>query len=206
LSPLILLGFFALFITSAESVMNWGASFFTVDFYKGYLVKNQTPKHYARISFLMMVSLSALSLIAALYIDSLETLIKITFSISAGVAPVFALRWFWLRINAWSQLSAMLSSGVYTLIFYILQGNYEEFFKQSVLQPYEWRMIIVTILTTITWVVVTLLTPKDDAQTLERFKKVLPTRNEVLKSFAIAFLVGLLVLFVTVSCVYLVVI
>jgi Na+/proline symporter len=206
LSPLILLGFFALFITSAESVMNWGASFLTVDFYKGYLVKNQTPKHYARISFLMMVSLSALSLIAALYIDSLETLIKITFSISAGVAPVFALRWFWLRINAWSQLSAMLSSGVYTLIFYILQGNYEEFFKQSVLQPYEWRMIIVTILTTITWVVVTLLTPKDNLQTLERFKKVLPTRNEVLKSFAIAFLVGLLVLFVTVSCVYLVVI
>jgi Na+/proline symporter len=187
--------------------MNWGASFLTVDFYKGYMVKNQSPKHYARFSFFMMVSLSALSIIAAFYIDSLETLIKITFSISAGVAPVFALRWFWLRINAWSQLSAMLSSGVYTLTFYIfLQGRYEEFFNQSVLQPYEWRMILVTILTTITWVAVTLLTPKDDAQTLERFKKVLPTKNEILKSFAIAFLVGLLVLFVTVFCVYLVVI
>jgi len=205
LNPLILLGFFALFITSAESIMNWGASFLTVDFYKGYLVKNRSPKHYARISFLMMVLLSSLSLVSAIYIDSLETLIKITFSISAGVAPVFALRWFWLRINAWSQLSAMLSSGVYTLIFYIFQGNFEDFFEHSVLQAYEWRMIIVTLLTTLTWVAVTLLTPKDDKQTLERFKKVLPSRNEVLKSFAIAFLVGVLVLLVTVISVYLIV-
>jgi Na+/proline symporter len=185
--------------------MNWGASFLTVDFYKTYFVKAKSSTHYARISFLMMVLLSSLSLISTFYIDSLETLIKITFSISSVVAPVFALRWFWLRINAWSQLSAMLSSGVYTLTFYILQGNFEEFFKQSVLQPYEWRMIIVTILTTATWIIVTYLTKPDDRETIEHFRKILPPRNETVKSVMIAFIVGVGVLTITVLSVYLMV-
>ena len=198
LGPLILLGFFALFITTAESVMNWGASFITVDFYKGYIAKEKSGGHYARFSFLIMLFLSLISLVFSLYIDSLESLIKIVFSISAGVAPVFIIRWFWMRINAWSQLAAMISSGVYTLIFYVVQDHFQHFFEQSVLQSYEWRLIIVTILTSITWLVVTFLTPKDDNQTIERFRKILPSSHEIIKSFVIAFLVGIMVLSITV--------
>ena len=205
LSPLIVLGFFALFITSAESIMNWGASFLTVDFYKTYLVKEKSSKHYAQISFLVMLFLSMLSLVAAFYIDSLEALIKITFSISAGVAPVFALRWFWMRINAWSQLSAMISSGVYTLTFYLFQDNFDAFFESSVLHTYEWRMIIVTLLTTVTWLAVTFLTKPDDPKTIERFRKILPSTKDVLGAFLIAFILGISVLAITVLGVYLLV-
>ena len=198
LTPIILLGFFALFITTAESVMNWGASFITVDFYKGYIAKDKSKIHYKRFSFFVMLLLSVFSLVISFYIDSLESLIKIVFSISAGVAPVFILRWFWMRVNAWSQLAAMLSSGVYTLLFYVVQDHFQTFFEQSVLHAYEWRLIIVTILTTITWIIVTFLTPKDDRITIERFRKILPSTHEIIKSFAIAFVIGIIVLGTTV--------
>ena len=191
LSMIILIGFFALFITSAEATLNWGASFLSVDFYKGYLVKNQTDKHYTRISFLSMLILSIISMFIALNTESLIVLTKITFSISAGVAPVFVLRWFWMRINAWSQLSAMISSGIYTILFYVFEYFNPNYFSLSSLTAYEWRLIIVTVLTTITWITVTFSTKKDDNKTIARFLKILPTNKEIIKLFSIALLIGI---------------
>jgi Na+/proline symporter len=115
-------------------------------------------------------------------------LLKIVFSISAGVAPVYILRWFWYRINAWSQLSAMISSGVFTLIFPYF------FNKNSVIYGFafeEARLIIVTILTTFTWLMVTFLTKKDDADIIERMKKIIPDKKTIVKQFALAFGFGL---------------
>ena len=202
LSPFILLGFFALFISSSESTLNWGASFLAVDYYKGYINKHKSEKHYTRISFISMLFLSIISTIIAYYVDSLELLVKIMFSVSAGVAPVFILRWFWMRINAWSQLSAMLSSGVYTLLFYSLQGYFTDFFAQSDIQIYEWRLIIVTALTSFTWIIVTMITPKDDAETIEKFLKILPPKGEIIKSFVLAIAIGIAVLIITALLVY----
>ena len=191
LSMIILIGFFALFITSAEATLNWGASFLSVDFYQRYLVKNQTDKHYTRISFLSMLILSIISMFIALNTESLIVLTKITFSISAGVAPVFVLRWFWMRINAWSQLSAMISSGIYTILFYVFEYFNPNYFSLSSLTAYEWRLIIVTVLTTITWITVTFSTKKDDNKTIARFLKILPTNKEIIKLFSIALLIGI---------------
>ena len=202
LSPFILLGFFALFISSSESTLNWGASFLSIDYYKGYVNKHKSEKHYSRISFLSMLLLSVISTIIAYYVDSLELLVKIMFAISAGVAPVFILRWFWMRINAWSQLSAMLSSGVYTMLFYILQGYFTDFFARSSIQIYEWRLIIVTLLTTITWIVITMLTPKDDAKTIEKFLKILPPKREIIQLFILALSIGIGVLIISALLVY----
>ncbi|NPA45467.1 MAG: hypothetical protein GXO49_08030 [Chlorobi bacterium] len=199
-STIILLGFFALFITSSESILNWGASFLTVDFYKKHLVKNKTEKHYIFISFLSMLVLSFLSMIIALYINSLDLLIKIIFSISAGVAPVFILRWFWMRINAWSQISAMISSGIYTLLFFVFEYYNPSFFNDLTLQGHEWRIIIVTILTSITWIIITFFTKKDDKETINKFFKILPPKHEIIKSFILALLIGIsIILFLGVS-------
>ena len=129
--------------------------------------------------------------------SSLESVIKVVFSISAGVAPVYILRWFWLRINAWSQLSAMIASGVYTLAFNwyvslhpIQTPNFNE---------YNWQIVTVTLLTTITWIIVTFFTPKDDVNTIARFKEILPPTKEILRKSGIAILLGgfLLVLLIT---------
>jgi Na+/proline symporter len=196
LSMIVLIGFFALFITTAESVLNWGASFLVVDFYKGYLVKNKKSEHYSHFSFIVMLFLSLVSVLIAVNINSLELLIKIFFSISAGVAPVFILRWFWMRVNSWSQISAMLSSCIYTFLFFIFQDYYPHFFDNSNLHAYEWRMIFVTFLTTVTWLLVTFITPKDSKKITDRFLKILPSKTEILKSFGIAFAIGIsLILF-----------
>ena len=120
---IVFLGFFAMFITTAESLLNWGASFLVIDAWNGWLNPNKKQKEHRSFSIVMMLALSLLSVLVALNVSNLLELIKITFSISAGVAPVFILRWIWFRINAWSQLSAMLSSGVFTLIYPYLHEN-----------------------------------------------------------------------------------
>ena len=203
IAPVVLLGFFALFISSAEGTLNWGASFLAVDYYKGYLQTDKSENHYRIISFLSMLLLSITATIIAYYVDSLELLIKIMFSISAGVAPVFVLRWFWMRINAWSQLSAMLSSGVFTLLFFIFEYYNPNFFDSSGLFAYEWRMIVVTLLTTITWLIITFLTPKDSEEIINRFVKILPPKKEIIKLFIVAILIGLAFIVVQSGVIYL---
>jgi Na+/proline symporter len=192
-----LIGFFGMFITTAESQLSWGGSFLTVDLYKKYLNPKQSERHFQIISFSAMLLLSVCGVVIAFNLNSLQALLKIVFSISAGVAPVYILRWFWFRINAWSQLSAMISSGVYTLLFpYFFNTN-------SVMYGFafeEARLIAVTVLTTLTWLIVTFLTKKDDVEIIERMKQIIPDKKTLGKQFALAFGFGfavvLIVLFV----------
>ena len=194
---LCLLGFFGMFITTAESQLNWGGSFLTIDLYKKYLNPKQSEKHFQFISFFSMLLLSICGVVIAFNLDSLQGLLKLVFSISAGVAPVYILRWFWHRINAWSQLSAMISSGLYTLLFPLL------FNRNTIIYGFafeEARLISVTLFTTLTWLIVTFLTKKDDDEIIERMKKIIPDKKTIIKQFALAFSFGLgvllLVLFV----------
>ena len=193
LRMLCFLGFFGMFIT--ESQMNWGGSFLTIDLYQKYIQPERSEKHYMFISFLVMFSLSLLGIVIAFNFDSLQGLLKFVFSISAGVAPVFILRWFWLRINAWSQLSAMLSSAIYTMLFsFFFNKNifFVNYFEEA-------RLIAVTILTSATWIIVTFLTKKDDEDVLMRFKKIVPDKKTVLREFRIAFAIGLFFLLLVLS-------
>lgn len=191
IAPFCVVGFFAIFITTGESLMNWGASFLVVDLYKTYLQKNKTESHYTRISFGSMAMLSVIALIIALNVRNLQDLIKVIFSISAGVAPIYILRWFWLRINAWSQLSAMLTSGICTLIFQLFISFYPNVFRSSPLDTYSWQLIFVTTSTTFVWISVMFLTPADNSSTISRFRSILPPKKQLLKSFSLALFIGI---------------
>ena len=191
IAPFCVLGFFAIFITTSESLLNWGASFLVVDFYKTYLQKNRTERHYTRISFGSMAMLSIISLIIALNVSNLQNIIKVIFSISAGVAPIYILRWFWLRINAWSQLSAMLTSGICTLIFQLYVSFHPNAFRSSPLDDYSWQLIFVTTTTTFVWISVMFLTAPDNSSTIRRFRGILPPKKQLLKSFSLALLIGI---------------
>jgi hypothetical protein len=136
-----------------------------------------------------MVALSLCATFFALQINNLESLIKITFSIAAGVAPVYILRWVWYRINAWSQLSAMISSGLFTTL-------YPAFHNKLPLAKWpmtESRILVVTLLTTIVWLLVTYLTPNQHNEVKQRMNTLhselnLPT---FVKRFALAISLGL---------------
>ncbi len=196
---LIFLGFFGMFITTADSLLNWGASFLTMDVYKGYIYAN-SDKNLKLMSFGTMVLLSLLSMIFALNIDSLQSLVKITFSIAAGVAPVYILRWIWFRINAWSQLSAMFSSAIFTLIY----PYYHEFLPLSEYPEGESRIVIVTLLTTLIWIVITFLTPNQSDAVKIKMLPIIESRMVFFKRFVFAIILGVLLLFFTVLIWYLI--
>lgn len=201
-SPFLLIAFFAAFITSFEGLLNWGASYLSVDGYKTYINKNPTKKRFSTITIMSMLLIVFTSITITYFNDNLAGLIKIFFSISAGVAPVFVLRWFWLRINAWSQLSAMLSSGVYTLIYqYHIKNSYtEELLKSlSTLSSYSIQLITITLLTSSTWVLVTFLTPKDEKKTILDFKSIILKDFILKKSILKALIFGIIMLLVLIS-------
>ncbi len=192
LKPLVFLGFFGMFISTAESLMNWGASFLTMDAYKHYLNPNASEKNIRIISFVTMVGLSLLAMVFALQVDSLQSLIKITFSIAAGVAPVYILRWIWFRINAWSQLSAMLSSAFFTLIY----PKTHDFLPLRNLPLEESRIVIVTILTTLVWLLVTYSTENQRDEVRIKMLPIIESKNTFIKRFVIALGLGLVLLLV----------
>jgi Na+/proline symporter len=178
-----------MFITTAEALLNWGGSFLTLDLYQKYRKPNASSQQIRRFSFIAMVALSLCATFFAIQINNLESLIKITFSIAAGVAPVYILRWVWYRINAWSQLSAMISSGLFTTLYPTFHNK---------LPFAEWpmtesRILVVTLLTTIVWLLVTYLTPNQHNEVKQRMNTLhselnLPT---FVKRFALAISLGL---------------
>jgi Na+/proline symporter len=175
---LIVIAFMFSFITTLESIINWGAGLLTVDIFKTYLYKNGSDRDYRYLSFGMMTSVSIISLAFAFHTDKLFTLQKFIFSISAGVAPVFLLRWFWWRINAWTQISAMVSSLVYTLIFDHLYATHSGFQNSidalchaTMLSYYPLKLIILTTLVVATWLTVMYSTQPDTKEQLEKFYK-----------------------------------
>jgi Na+/proline symporter len=190
LKPIVLLGFFGMFITTAESLMNWGASFLTVDIVKGNLLPTITEKQLRNISFIIMFLLSFLSVVFAFYVDNLQSLIKLTFSIAAGVAPVYILRWIWFRINAWSQLSAMLSSAVFTLLY----PTIHDLIPLKTYPMAESRVLVVTLLTTLVWILVTFLTTNQSAEVRLKMLPILGSRISFVKRFAVAISLGILFL------------
>jgi Na+/proline symporter len=190
LKPLVLLGFFGMFITTAESLLNWGASFLTMDAYKVYVFPKASDRNIRLMSFTSMIFLSLLSMLFALQIDSLQSLVKITFSIAAGVAPVYILRWIWFRINAWSQMSAMLSSAIFTLVYPTIHSVFP--FKQFPME--ESRVFVVTVLTTIVWLSVTFLTVNQSDEVRLKMMPVLESKIIFIKRFFTALFFGILVL------------
>jgi len=207
LNPLLLIAFIACFISSFTGLLNWGASFLSIDIYKTYIKKNSTNKQQNYIAIIASVLITLVSVIFTYYIDSLEMLVKLLFSISAGVFPVFVLRWFWFKINAWSQISAMLSSAIFTLYYknFIVNSN----FKTNIclafnLNDYSFQLLFVTVLTTFTWVLVTFLTKKDNHNTIKNFKKNVLTDFNIKQSVFYALLFGVCITLLFISILHLI--
>ena len=164
------------FITTLESIINWGGGLLTIDVVKTYLLKTETDAQYRHLSFVAMLLVASVSLVFAYESDKIINLQKFIFSISAGVAPVFLLRWFWWRINAWTQISAMLSSLVFTLLYDYLYQNgsilriyADAICAETALSPYALKIIVLTALVVCTWLTVMYCTPPDDEKHLRKF-------------------------------------
>ena len=173
LKGLLIIAFLSAFMSTVSTQINWGSSYIVNDFYSRFIRRRNSfisesvaNKHYVFISRLATILIMFLSMISSYYIDSIQGAWKLLISIGAGTGLVYMLRWYWWRINAFSEISAMIAA----FIGYLL-SVYLEFDE-------AYTIIFTTLFTTVSWISVTLLTPPEPKEILLSFyKKVKPLGN-----------------------------
>lgn len=157
--------FLAAYMSTIASQLNWGTSYLINDFYKRFIRKNASEKHYvlvSRLGIILMVIFSLL--ITRFFLTTISGAWEFIINASAGIGAVLILRWFWWRINAWSEISAMIAP----LIIYPIAR-----FGFGMVSPITLYPIVLG--TTAVWLIVTFLTVPVDKQVLYNFyKKVHP--------------------------------
>jgi Na+/proline symporter len=176
LAILIFIAFLAGFISFLESFINWGSGFVVVDLFKTYICKTRSDRFYTRLSYLIMALIGLTGILIAWHNTHLLGLQKFIFAMGAGIGPVFILRWFWWRVNAWSQFTAMVTSLLYATVWDLLYLQFAPFAgwinTQTELlnmSPFAFKLVCLTLLVTASWLLVTFLTRPDDPQTLAAF-------------------------------------
>ena len=178
LLPSGLLGFVLASLVSAymstiSTHLNWGSSYVVNDFYKQLINKNASEKELVNVGRVSVVILMIISSIFAITLTNSYQLFDIILMFGAGTGSIFILRWFWWRINAWSEIAAMLSSGLISILF-SNEKIASAIFNENFIEPY-FKFPVIVLITTIVWLVVTFLTkPDDDQKLIEFYKKTRP--------------------------------
>jgi Na+/proline symporter len=115
LRGLMIAAFAAAYMSTIATQLNWGASYLVNDFYRRFLKKSETDRHYVTASQWATVLLTIVSAVVTFYLDSIAGAWKLLLVTGAGTGGVLLLRWYWWRINAWSEVSAMISGFVVSL-------------------------------------------------------------------------------------------
>ena len=140
------------------------------DFYKQQINKSASEKELVNVGRVTTVVLMVLSAVFALALTNATQLFDIIIMFGAGTGLIFILRWFWWRINAWSEIVAMFSSGIISILFWQFEDTL--FVGNDALFP-EWsRFLLVVLITTILWLTVTFLTRPEKNEVLFKFYKI----------------------------------
>ncbi len=159
LRGLMLVAFFAAFMSTVSTQMNWGASYLVNDLYKRFIRPNADERHLTRVSRVASLAVLVAGIVSARLMQdiSVDEAWKLLAALGAGTGAVFMLRWFWWRINAWSEIVAMAASLVaFAAVSGFVESN-------------EYRLAVVAGLTIAAWVVATYVTRPEDDETLVRF-------------------------------------
>ena len=157
-------GFLAAFMSTIATQLNWGASYLVSDFYRRFLRPNASEKHYVLVSRLCTVLLVIVAAWISVQLGSIASGWQIVLQVGAGTGAVYILRWYWWRINAWSEISAMASS----LAVSVVLSRWQPFSGNSSV-VFGMGALATTVVTTIVWVTVTLLTGPEPQEVLTRF-------------------------------------
>jgi solute:Na+ symporter, SSS family len=172
LRGLMVAAFLAAFMSTVGTQLNWGTSYFINDFYRRFVVRKGSEKHYVMLSKLFIVLLVILSGYTAAHISSIQSAWQLLLGMGAGTGGVLMLRWYWWRVNAWSEISAMIAAFVVSVSLQSVafSGNNSVVFAKTAL--------ITTAATTIVWLATTLLTrPESDQRLLKFYRRVQPTAH-----------------------------
>jgi Na+/proline symporter len=170
LRGLMVAAFLAAFMSTIGTQLNWGSSYLVNDLYKRFFVKGADERHYVLISKLFTVLLVLGSGYTAMQLHSINQGWNLVLNIGFGTGAVYILRWYWSRINAWSEIVAMAVAAAVTIALSRVE------FSGNIAVVYAKTALITGLITTIAWILATYLTPPESDATLTGFyKRVHPT-------------------------------
>src|ERR1700729_2182116 len=156
--------FAAAYMSTIATQLNWGASYIVSDFYRRFIRREASDKHYVNVSQLTTVFLGLVSAVVTFYMTSISGAWKLLIVTGAGTGLVLLLRWFWWRINAWSEISAMVTAFITSLALQMGGG-----LDSDKPVDFAWIMIITVSVTTAVWLAVTFATRPESKETLVKF-------------------------------------
>ena len=159
---LMIAGLLAAYVSTLSTHLNWGTSYLVHDFYRRFIVPNADEKHYVAVGRVVTALLMVLAAALTFVLETAQGNFALLLSIGAGTGLLYLLRWFWWRINAWSEISAMASSFLVAVGFFVAR-------KMGSTIPEHVSLLITVATTTIVWVAVTLMTKPTSRETLVSF-------------------------------------
>ena len=172
---LVLASLIAAYMSTISTQLNWGSSYMVYDFYQKQINPDASEKRLVAVGRISTVVLMILSALLALLLQNALQIFDILLTFGAGTGLIFILRWFWWRINSWSEISAMFASGIIAILLKTTKlGPY--FFDSKKGQLPDWlEYPLVVSFTTIIWIAVTYMTQPERDDVLRRFyKKIQP--------------------------------
>jgi Na+/proline symporter len=154
----------AAYMSTISTHLNWGASYAVEDCYRRFVAPDKDERHYVRVGRAVTVGLIALASALSLWLQNSYQAFQILLQIGAGTGLIFLLRWFWWRINAWSEIAGMVISFVIAVYFQFVHSA----FGLRPLAP-TLQLVIGIAITTVGWLAVTFATPPTDRATLQTF-------------------------------------
>lgn len=163
LKGLLVAAFFAAYMSTIATQLNWGTSYLINDLYRRFLLPSKDEKVYVNISRITTIILMVVSAIVTLYINRISGAWEFILECGAGVGSVLILRWFWWRINAWSEISAMITPFVTYPILKLFGIQFPD------------TLFFLVGITTVVWIIITFLTKPTDEKTLfDFYRKIHP--------------------------------
>ena len=181
---IVLLSLIAAFMSTISTQLNWGSSYIVNDFYKRFLNPNASDKDEVLVGRISTVVLMVCAASFSFFLQSAGEVLNLLLQIGAGTGLLFILRWFWSRINPYSEIAAMVISFAIAVFFFI-NGKLE---TPMIDLASHWQLVIGVIITTIGWLTVTLLTKPSDAETLQSFNALIFGKTSKFKGFGMKIL------------------
>src|SRR6266545_3676527 len=161
-----LAGFAAAYMSTVATHLNWGASYLVNDFYKRFVKREESERHYVAVSRVATVLLFLASLVVTSQLSSVEKAWELLLALGAGTGLVLILRWYWWRINAWSEISAMVASLVISVLGLVYL---KPRFAANDPNATAVVMLVTVACSTVVWVVVTMATKPEPDAVLDAF-------------------------------------
>jgi SSS family solute:Na+ symporter len=159
---LMVAGLLAAYVSTISTHLNWGTSYLVHDFYRRFMRPGADESHYILVGRLVTALLMLVAAAVTYVLDTAQASFNLLLSIGAGTGLIYLLRWYWWRINAWSEIAAMVSSFAVAVAFAIAQ-------RSGAAVASHTSLLVTIAVTTVVWVVATYVTAPTDRATLVAF-------------------------------------